>query len=90
MAGTLSELRQFFATRIAASSTSGLGQGTITSRTWKEERSPFALLDEPKARTHLAFSCQVSDATFVVFYDCYLSVFSLIKNILVSNSHAYL
>lgn len=64
MAGTLSELRQFFATRIAATSTSGLGQGTITSPTWKQERSPFALLDEPKARTHLAFSCQIADAIF--------------------------
>ena len=64
MAGTLSELRTFFATRIAATSTSGLGQGSITSPTWKQERSPFALLDEPKARTHLAFSCQISDAIF--------------------------
>jgi len=65
MAGTLSELRQFFATRIAASSTTGLGQGSITSPTWKQERAPFALLDEGKARTHLAFSCQISDAIFV-------------------------
>ena len=26
--------------------------------------SDFALLDEPKARTHLAFSCQIADAIF--------------------------
>ena len=61
--GSISELRQTFATRIAASSTTGLGQGSITSPSWKEERAPFALLDESKARAHLAFSCQISDAS---------------------------
>lgn len=61
--GTISELRQTIAARIAASSTTGLGQGSITSPSWKEERAPFALLDEPKARAHLAFSCQIADAT---------------------------
>jgi hypothetical protein len=54
--GTISELRQTMASRIAASSTTGLGQGSITSPT-------FALLDEPKARAHLAFSCQIADAS---------------------------
>jgi len=49
-------------TRISATSTVGLGQGSLTTPTWKEERSPFALLDEPKARAHLAFSCQISEA----------------------------
>jgi len=61
--GSISELRQTFAARIAASSTTGLGQGSITSPSWKEERAPFALLDESKARAHLAFSCQISDAS---------------------------
>mgnify|MGYP001384389605 CR=1 FL=1 len=65
MAGTLAELRQFVAARIAASSTAGLAQGSITSPTWRQERSPFAILDSPKSRTHLAFSCQIQSADFV-------------------------
>jgi hypothetical protein len=65
MAGTLSELRQFFSTRIASTGTAGFAQGSITSPTWKPERSPFALLDEPKARAHLAYSVQISEAVFV-------------------------
>lgn len=60
--GTLSELRQTIATRIAATSTAGLGQGSLSAPTWKEERAPFALLDESKARMHLAFSTQIAEA----------------------------
>ena len=59
--GTLSALRQAIASRVGATSTTGLVQGTAS--TWKQERHPFAILDSSQARKHLTYSVAVESAT---------------------------